>query len=190
MTLASMITLLRLVCIPFLLFLFFSGPPWLFYTLLACVLLSDLVDGALARAQRQITDVGKTLDPLADKALFLSLFIALAIQGSLPIVAIVAFALPQSVLLLGALWLHRKASRWVVIEARPLGKASSTLLSVGLVGTLLAPVLDPTARFAEIALYVLYGGIALSYVALGDYISVALRRVERGEFCGERGKYL
>lgn len=188
MTLANMITLLRLVCIPFLLFLFFSGPLWLFYILLAWVLLSDLVDGALARAQRQITDVGKALDPLADKALFLSLFIALAIQGSLSLAAMVAFALPPSVLLLGALWLRRKTSRWVVIEARPLGKASSTLLSVGLVGTLLAPVLDPTARF--IALYVLYSGIALSYVALGDYIFVALRRVEGGELHGERGKYL
>lgn len=186
MTLANMITLLRLICIPFLLFLFFRGPLWLFYILLACVLLSDLVDGALARVQRQITDVGKTLDPLADKALFLSLFIALTIQGSLSIAAVVAFALPQSVLLVGSLWLRRKTSRWVVIEARPLGKASSTLLSVGLVGTLL----DPTVRFAEIALYVLYGGIALSYVALGDYIFVALRRVEGGELHGERGKHL
>ena len=190
MTLANMITLLRLVCIPFLLFLFFSGPLWLFYILLACVLLSDLVDGALARAQQQITDLGKTLDPLADKALFLSLLIALTIQGSLSVATVILFMLPQSVLLLGALWLRRKRSRWIVIEARPLGKASSALLSVGLVGTLLAPVLDPTARFAEIALYVLYGGIALSYVALGDYIFVALRRIERGELHGERSQYL
>jgi cardiolipin synthase len=188
MTLANMITLLRLICIPFLLFLFFSGPLWLFYILLACILLSDLVDGALARAQRQITNLGKTLDPLADKTLFLSLFIALTIRGNLPMAAVIVFALPQSVLLFGALWLRWRTSRWVVIEARPLGKVSSTLLSLGLVGTLLAPVLDQ--HLANIALYVLYGGIALSYVAMGDYIFVALRRMETGKLRRERGHEL
>lgn len=183
LNLPNAITLGRLLCVPVLVMLLFSGPLWLFYTVLAIVLLSDLADGALARAQRRTTGLGKALDPLADKALFLSLFVALVVQDRLPLMALIAFALSQGVLLLGALWLRVKHGRWVIIEARPLGKASSTLISLGLVGVLLAPLFS---MLSPIALSVLYGGIALSYAALGDYISVAMRQLQRDKLPGER----
>ncbi|MCX8103252.1 MAG: CDP-alcohol phosphatidyltransferase family protein [Candidatus Bipolaricaulota bacterium] len=188
MTLANIVTALRLGCIPLLLLLFFEGPLWLFYALLAGVLLSDLVDGALARAQRQITDLGKTLDPLADKALFLSLFIALVVRGDLALEAVIAFALPQGLLLIGALWLRWRMGRWVVIEARPLGKAASTLISLGLVMLVLSPVIGPL--FTEIGRSALYMGVALSYGAMLDYMLVVRRRIERSELRRERSSQL
>lgn len=182
--LPNAITLGRLLCVPVLLILLFYGPLWLFSTVLAVVLLSDLADGALARAQRRTTGLGKILDPLADKVLFLSLFVALVVQNRLPLVVLAAFALPQGVLLLGALWLRVKHARWVIIEARLLGKASSTLISLGLVGILLVPLLS--VHLLTIAFSVLYGGIALSYAALGDYIAVVVRQLQRDKLPGER----
>ncbi len=186
LTLPNVITLSRIIAIPLVIVLLLSGPLWLFYAVLALVLASDLVDGALARAGRQITGLGKLLDPVADKALFLSLFVALTVQGRLPWWAVGAFALPPSVLAVGALWLRWKTSRWVIIEARALGKTSSTLLSTGLVGVLLEPVLGDF--FAKIALAVLALGIALSYAALGDYIVIALKHLK--ELRRERGHKL
>jgi cardiolipin synthase len=176
LALPNAITLSRILAIPILILLFFWGPLWLFYTVLALVLASDLVDGALARSQRQITALGKLLDPVADKMLFLSLFVALTVEGRLPWWALIAFAVPPIVLILGALWLRWQSSRWLVIEARALGKASSTMLSVGLVGLLLEPIFPVLSR---IALFVLYGGIALSYAALGEYIVIALQQWEK-----------
>ncbi len=181
--LPNAITLGRLLCVPVLVMLLFSGPLWLFYAVLALVLLSDLADGALARAQRSTTALGKVLDPLADKVLFLSLLVALVIQGRLPMGVFVAFALPQGVLLLGALWLRVQCARWVIIEARLLGKASSTLLSLGLVGVLVAPLLS---GISPAALSLLYGGIALSYAALFDYIAVTVRQLQRDKLAGGR----
>lgn len=186
LTLPNVITLFRIVAIPFVIVLLFSGPLWLFYTVLALVLISDLVDGALARAGRQITGLGKILDPLADKALFVSLFVALAAQGRLSWWAVGAFVLPPSLLIAGALWLRWKTSRWVIIEARALGKTSSTLLSLGLVGVLLEPLLGQ--GFATLAFGVLALGIVLSYAALGDYISIALKKLQ--ELRRERGHKL
>ncbi len=182
----NLITLSRIIAIPFLVAFLFSGPLWLFYTVLALVLASDLIDGALARAGRQITGLGKILDPVADKTLFLSLFVALTVQGRLPWWAVVAFALPPSVLIVGVLWLRWKSSQWVIIEARALGKASSTLLSTGLVGILLEPVLGPF--FATLALAVLSLGIVLSYAALGDYIVIAFNQLK--ELSRKRGHKL
>lgn len=176
LTLPNVITLSRIIAIPFVIVLLLSGPLWLFYTVLALVLASDLVDGALARAGRQITGLGKILDPLADKALFISLFVALAAQGRLPWWAVGAFALPPSLLIGGALWLRWKTSRWVIIEARTLGKTSSTLLSLGLVGVLLEPVIGQV--LAPLVFAVLALGIVLSYAALGDYIAVAFKKLQ------------
>ena len=42
--------------------------------------LTDWLDGAIARARNLVTDLGKLLDPLADKILILGTFIALAVE--------------------------------------------------------------------------------------------------------------
>ncbi len=189
MTLANIVTAVRLLCIPLVIALFFRGPLWLFYTVLLSVLVSDLVDGALARAQRQITELGRILDPVADKALFLSLFLALVIRGDLSVGVLIAFAISQGILIFGALWLRWRMARWVIIEARPLGKAASTLLSLGLVITVLAPLINPE-HGGVLGRALLYSGVALSYGALLDYIFVVRLRIQRGELRRERSHQL
>lgn len=168
MTLANIVTVIRFIGIAPLLWLFFGGPSELFYTLLVFILLGDLLDGALARGCGQITALGQMLDPLVDKALFFSLLIALAVRGDLPLWSVIAFLLPQGALLLGALWLRLKFRRWIIVEARFWGKASATLLALGILGLFIA---------REPAIPVLYAGLALSYVAAFDYYRIARARL-------------
>lgn len=81
MTFANKITLFRIITIPFFVAsLIFYSPQkeYLKYVALAIFLLaivSDIIDGYIARTQRQKTRAGAILDPLADKALLLSAFI-------------------------------------------------------------------------------------------------------------------
>ena len=46
--------------------------------------LTDWLDGAIARARNLVTDLGKLLDPLADKILILGALIALSVRGDAP----------------------------------------------------------------------------------------------------------
>lgn len=56
--------------------------------LFALAAFTDFLDGYLARKHNQITTFGKFLDPIADKLLVNTLFILLAHQGIVPVVAV------------------------------------------------------------------------------------------------------
>ena len=75
MTIASKITLVRVLMIPlYMVFMYLSGGHsnlWMWLALGVFILASitDCVDGYIARKYKQVTDFGKFLDPLADKLL-------------------------------------------------------------------------------------------------------------------------
>ncbi len=70
MTLASKVTLLRIACIPFFIFVYFHlSSRWLAASIFLLIALTDALDGYLARRYHEITSIGKFLDPLADKLL-------------------------------------------------------------------------------------------------------------------------
>ena len=78
MTLATKITLLRVVFIPaYLVMMYLSGGQpglwmWLALAIFIIASITDYIDGHIARSRQQITDFGKFLDPLADKLLTLA----------------------------------------------------------------------------------------------------------------------
>ena len=78
MTLASKITLVRVLLIPaYMATMYLSGGQaglWMYISLVifAVASLTDYVDGYIARHYNQVTDFGKFLDPLADKLLVIA----------------------------------------------------------------------------------------------------------------------
>jgi len=80
---ANIMTLIRILCVPFFISAIVYYHPesdYLRYVALAIFLLAimtDVVDGYVARAYHQNTKIGAILDPLADKLLLMSAFICL-----------------------------------------------------------------------------------------------------------------
>jgi CDP-diacylglycerol--glycerol-3-phosphate 3-phosphatidyltransferase len=82
------LTLGRLLCVPLLLGLLLLGQGPISRDLAAGVFLlasvTDFLDGRIARRRGQVTNVGRILDPIADKALVGAALIGLSILGLLP----------------------------------------------------------------------------------------------------------
>lgn len=78
MNLATKITLVRIACIPaYMVFMYLSGGTFNMWMMIALALfilasITDYIDGNIARKRNQVTDLGKFLDPLADKLLVIS----------------------------------------------------------------------------------------------------------------------
>ena len=91
MTLANILTLVRLALIPFFVFcMSLDGILALFFAALifAIASITDRLDGVIARKYNQITDLGKILDPLADKLLTFSAFVMFTASGLMHPVAL------------------------------------------------------------------------------------------------------
>ena len=91
MGLANKITIARILLVPFLLTsLFYYKAEYDFLRFVAlgiffvCVL-TDAVDGYVARRFSQKTELGKILDPLADKLLIVTAFLCLSMLGHIPV---------------------------------------------------------------------------------------------------------
>lgn len=96
--------------------------------------LTDLVDGYLARKWGMVTNLGKLLDPLADKLLVCAAMVMLIEANRLPAwVAVVVISREIGVTALrGA-----AVSEGMIIEASGLGKAKTLLLTIGVAALIL-----------------------------------------------------
>lgn len=88
--LPNVITIVRILCAPVFLWMLLAdagaGGPlrWWAAVLFIVAIATDGVDGYLARRYEIVTDLGKLLDPIADKALTGVAFVGLSILGELP----------------------------------------------------------------------------------------------------------
>jgi cardiolipin synthase len=84
MTLANLITLLRIVLIPCFGYLWWRGAHGAALAVFAAASLSDILDGFVARVLDQRTRLGQILDPAADKLMLLVSFLVAAALGVVP----------------------------------------------------------------------------------------------------------
>lgn len=87
-----------------------AAMPWI--TLLICyIILSDYLDGLIARLTDQISEIGKMLDPIADKLAALILFLYVFSLGRIP-TAFLIFAIIRDLSILGgSAYIRKKAGK-------------------------------------------------------------------------------
>jgi cardiolipin synthase len=87
---------------------------------------TDIVDGYIARRYNMITDLGKILDPVADKAMQITVLVSMAVRSLMPWVAVAVIMTKELMMFLGGVFLFRKN---VVVGANLYGKIATVMTS-------------------------------------------------------------
>ena len=89
LSIPNLITLGRILLVPVVVWAITSGEMRIAFLLFLAAGISDAVDGFLAKNFHMASELGKYLDPLADKALIVSIYVSLGIAGALPIFLVI-----------------------------------------------------------------------------------------------------
>jgi cardiolipin synthase (CMP-forming) len=98
------ITVLRIIAVPVVVWFIVIGHVHAAFWLFVAAGVSDGVDGFLARRWNQRTELGAYLDPLADKALLMSIYVTLALGHVIPAWLAIAVVF-RDVMILGGIML-------------------------------------------------------------------------------------
>jgi cardiolipin synthase len=132
----NFITLGRIISVPVIFWLLLTDQSQIAFFVFVGAGISDAVDGYLAKTYNWRTELGAYLDPLADKLLIVSIYIALAVREELPLWLVIA-VVSRDILIVAAVLLA-----WLLdqpFKVRPLAVSkANTAVQILLAATVLA----------------------------------------------------
>ena len=142
-TIPNMLSLLRILLIPFIVYLYCvkKDNMWTL-VLVAFSTLTDIVDGFIARRFNMITDFGKFIDPVADKATQLTVFFCLVTRFPLMLLPFVVLLIKELSSLALRVWVYKKTD--LVEGARWHGKVSTAIVIAIIISHLIWPNMHPS----------------------------------------------
>lgn len=126
----NLLTILRFILIPFIIVLIFQDKYLDAFIILTVSGLTDVLDGYIARKFNFITNFGKLIDPLADKATQISILVTLALKNIIPFWILVIVFLKEFLMIAGASFLYGKE---LVVSSKWFGKLTTVLFYLAIV---------------------------------------------------------
>jgi cardiolipin synthase len=127
----NIITLIRILLVPVIVWAIASGQMKIAFGIFVIAGVSDAVDGFLAKRFNMASELGALLDPLADKALLVSIYVALGIWGAFPR-WIVILVVSRDIMIVGAViisWLFGKPMPMKPLMVSKLNTAAQVALA-------------------------------------------------------------
>jgi cardiolipin synthase len=125
--LANLITLARLISVPVIVWAILANEMGLAFAIFVAAGVSDAVDGFIAKHFNSQSVFGSYLDPLADKALLMSVYLALGHEGYLPIWLVILVVFRDILIIGGVLLLLTLASGSIRVVPLLISKANTAL---------------------------------------------------------------
>lgn len=137
MSIPNIITFGRLLAVPVIVYFILQRDLGSAFWVFVFAGVSDALDGAIARMFRARTVLGAYLDPIADKALLVSAYVALASIGALPLwlAILVVF---RDVMIVGGVMLLYTLKESLAMQPLGISKAN-TAVQIALAAAVLAP---------------------------------------------------
>ncbi len=192
LNLPTTLTLLRIFMVPFLVVVLLAPPSRLAdapfigtaspalreilgVAIFLLAILTDFLDGFLARRRNQVTTLGTLLDPIADKLLMSAAFVSLVEMGLAP-AWMVVIIIGREFVVSGLRSVM--ATQGVALPASPLGKLKTTVQAIAIVLLILTRSLDRWGRWGFLGVWALWISMVLALISAGDYLVKFVRTVE------------
>lgn len=172
---------IRIVLVAVFVLVFFAAnsPIWALIVFLTAGA-TDIVDGYLARKYNWVTNLGKILDPLADKLMQCTALVCLCIKQYVPIwFAVIFFAKELATLLTGLLVIKRRS---VVVVSKWYGKAAVCLFYLAIFASIVFRTFlneHPVIRIAMFAVVAIFAILAfIGYIK--HYSTLKKEEIDKG----------
>ncbi|OGX61076.1 MAG: CDP-diacylglycerol--glycerol-3-phosphate 3-phosphatidyltransferase [Paenibacillus sp. RIFOXYA1_FULL_44_5] len=169
MNVPNTITISRFVLIPAFVIIFFMGYIKTAFVIVMLAGATDILDGYLARRNKQITQLGIMLDPLADKLMMLAVIISLLVTSMISWLAAAAFFFRDVSMILGSAIFHFRGKK--TVPANIMGKLTTLLYYLAFLFIFF------DFRFARSFLWIVIG---FSFVTAWVYI-ILFRTINRSD---------
>ncbi len=155
----------RILMVPLFLYIYFTASePGDYYLATGVVMVSgltDFLDGQIARRCNMITDLGKIIDPVADKLMQLAMLVALTIRIKYMYLLVIYLLIKESATAATGFFVLRCKQRRLN-GAKWYGKVCTTLLYISMLVLVAFPDLD--INIQNILLIVCAAGLTLAFV--------------------------
>ena len=174
----NLITLGRILLVPVVVWAITAGEYRVAFVLFLAAGISDAVDGFLAKRFGMSTELGAYLDPLADKAMLVSIYVALGITDAIPR-WLVILVVSRDIMIVSAVILS-----WVVdkpVPLKPLRVSKlNTVAQIGLAAVVLAALGFEVD--AEMTVMALTGVVTiLTLLSVAFYVAEWVRHMNAAE---------
>lgn len=143
----NILSVIRLCLVPLFALVFFWDYPTHIWGAVCIFFLAgatDVLDGWLARRNNWISNVGKILDPVADKTMQCMALLCLYIKAIIPLWLLIAYVTKELLMLVGAVVVFRKQS--VVVKSSFWGKFAVCVFYASIVGLVALQYAEETVR--------------------------------------------
>jgi cardiolipin synthase len=177
-TIPNIITIARLFLVPMIVWLLVDGRyETAFWAFLAAGM-SDAVDGIIARKFDMQSELGAHLDPLADKALLVSIYVTMGMMEEIPAWIVIA-VVSRDILIVGAVILSWVMDQPVAMKPLVISKANTTMQII-FAGVVLAD-LGVMAELSTERMLLGYVVAALTISSAGAYLLSWLAHMGRSD---------
>lgn len=163
--LPNILCYIRIIMVPVFLYVYFTADKQSDYYMATCVVLAsgitDFLDGQIARRCNMITDLGRIIDPVADKLMQLAMVVALTMKIKYMYILVIYLVLKEIITSVTGFIVIRKYARRLN-GAKWYGKVCTALLYVVMLVLVAFPRIDTSVQ--NILLIVCAAGLTLAFV--------------------------
>lgn len=148
----NLLSVLRILLIPIFCIAYFwnktPGGSFVAGAVLVCSGMTDMLDGHLARKYHQITEIGKIIDPFADKLTQVTVCVCIGIKKPEFLILLGLFMIKEVAMLIGGYLLLRRNHK--LAGAQWFGKVNTIVFYIVMIMLIFFPALPPWLQWAMI----------------------------------------